>query len=236
MAYCLILVFVWMSLALLCTVTNEEFHSFFEQFGPVLDSIVLVDRNTNRSRGFGFVTFENAETSRKVLSFGSTDGSTTQQYPAARLEMRGKLIEVKLAVPKESTRRVARPHRMNHAAYDMPGVAPYPFPMYGDQSANGVQYPPLNDGYVAPPPYYPAPGAVFGGYMAPVYYRPDMVESSYSMEGPSPSAYAFFPSPPPQFGFAPHQQGQAFSSQQHYIATQPPPQTFPRDNMEGEAH
>jgi hypothetical protein len=39
-------------------VTEEEFREFFEQYGAVADSIVMFDRDTHRSRGFGFVTFE----------------------------------------------------------------------------------------------------------------------------------------------------------------------------------
>jgi len=41
-------------------VTEEGFYAFFNQFGPVVDSVVMVDRLTKRSRGFGFVTFANA--------------------------------------------------------------------------------------------------------------------------------------------------------------------------------
>lgn len=39
-------------------VTQEEFYDFFGQFGEVSDSIVMFDRDTHRSRGFGFVTYE----------------------------------------------------------------------------------------------------------------------------------------------------------------------------------
>jgi len=38
-------------------VTSEEFRLFFEQFGAILDSVVMFDRETKNSRGFGFVTF-----------------------------------------------------------------------------------------------------------------------------------------------------------------------------------
>lgn len=38
-------------------VTSEEFRLFFEQFGETLDSVVMFDRETKNSRGFGFVTF-----------------------------------------------------------------------------------------------------------------------------------------------------------------------------------
>jgi len=38
-------------------VTDYTFLQFFQQYGEVVDSIVLLDRRTKRSRGFGFVTF-----------------------------------------------------------------------------------------------------------------------------------------------------------------------------------
>lgn len=40
-------------------VTDAQLRATFEQFGNVLDAIIIVDRNTNRSRGFGFVKFDN---------------------------------------------------------------------------------------------------------------------------------------------------------------------------------
>jgi RNA recognition motif-containing protein len=47
-------------LSLHAPVTEEGFYAFFNQFGPIVDSVVMVDRLTKRSRGFGFVTFANA--------------------------------------------------------------------------------------------------------------------------------------------------------------------------------
>lgn len=49
--------------------TNEEFRLFFEQFGALLDSVVMFDRETKNSRGFGFVTF--------VDPVGAFEGSPT---------------------------------------------------------------------------------------------------------------------------------------------------------------
>lgn len=40
-----------------CTVTDLSFLQYFQQYGEVIDSVVLLDRRTKRSRGFGFVTF-----------------------------------------------------------------------------------------------------------------------------------------------------------------------------------
>ncbi|MCO4748247.1 MAG: RNA-binding protein, partial [Proteobacteria bacterium] len=39
----------------------------FEQFGTVSDSVVVTDRETGKSRGFGFVTFENDAEAKEAL-------------------------------------------------------------------------------------------------------------------------------------------------------------------------
>jgi hypothetical protein len=49
-------------------VTHGEFLEFFQQYGEVIDSVVITDRVTKRSRGFGFVTFA-CEVSRVSFSF-----------------------------------------------------------------------------------------------------------------------------------------------------------------------
>ncbi|MFT7183761.1 MAG: RNA recognition motif-containing protein [Oceanicoccus sp.] len=42
-------------------VATEDLRTAFEQYGEIEDAIVMTDRETGRSRGFGFVTFTNAE-------------------------------------------------------------------------------------------------------------------------------------------------------------------------------
>lgn len=49
----------------------------FEQFGLVTDAKVISDRDTGRSRGFGFVTFESggdAETAMSAMDGAELDG------------------------------------------------------------------------------------------------------------------------------------------------------------------
>lgn len=48
------------------TVTEEEFLTFFEQFGSLEDAVVMFDRETHRSRGFGFVTFQDAVSATNI--------------------------------------------------------------------------------------------------------------------------------------------------------------------------
>jgi RNA-binding protein Musashi len=45
--------------------------AFFSKFGKVVDATVMVDRETGRSKGFGFVTFEdNSSDSQLVGKLG----------------------------------------------------------------------------------------------------------------------------------------------------------------------
>jgi len=67
-------------------VTEKEFSDYFSRFGPVKDVVIMVDHNNNRSRGFGFVTFEND---------GCVDAALAQEN-----EIMGKWVDVKRAEPR----------------------------------------------------------------------------------------------------------------------------------------
>ena len=48
--------------------TDQSLRAAFEAFGEVLDAKVILDRETGRSRGFGFVTVADAETVQKAIA------------------------------------------------------------------------------------------------------------------------------------------------------------------------
>jgi RNA recognition motif. (a.k.a. RRM, RBD, or RNP domain) len=90
-------------------ITDEEFRVFFDQFGVVIDSIVMIDYETNRSRGFGFVTFQDPNISRYLLSRGHDEDDSNippelreqaRRSMSGRMQMRDKWIEIKAAEPK----------------------------------------------------------------------------------------------------------------------------------------
>ncbi|CAM8995679.1 unnamed protein product [Rhodiola kirilowii] len=70
------------------SVTESDFKAYFEQFGTITDAVVMYDHNTQRPRGFGFITFDSEEAVDEVL---------TKTFH----ELSGKMVEVKRAVPKE---------------------------------------------------------------------------------------------------------------------------------------
>ena len=47
--------------------TTETLKAHFEQFGGVSDAIVITDRQSGRSRGFGFVTMDDDEEAKKAM-------------------------------------------------------------------------------------------------------------------------------------------------------------------------
>ncbi|KAJ4976324.1 hypothetical protein NE237_001430 [Protea cynaroides] len=70
------------------TVTESDFKKYFDQFGTITDVVVMYDHNTQRPRGFGFITYDSEESVEKVLL-------------KTFHELNGKMVEVKRAVPKE---------------------------------------------------------------------------------------------------------------------------------------
>src|SRR5688572_16183843 len=55
-------------------IQDEELKNFFTEFGEVSSSKIITDRETNRSRGFGFVEMADDEASKKAIA--ALDGTT----------------------------------------------------------------------------------------------------------------------------------------------------------------
>lgn len=64
----------------------------FEQFGEVEDARVITDRDTGRSRGFGFVTYHNQDDAHNAIESMNgkeLDGRTLNVNQARERESRG---------------------------------------------------------------------------------------------------------------------------------------------------
>lgn len=65
--------------------TEERLQEVFESYGPVTEAKIVLDRETNRPRGFGFVTFEEEADAQKAmteLDRSDFDGRTISVQPA----------------------------------------------------------------------------------------------------------------------------------------------------------
>ncbi|KAL3840805.1 hypothetical protein ACJIZ3_025396 [Penstemon smallii] len=69
---------------------DDDLKEYFSSFGNVVEHQIMMDRDTGRSRGFGFVTFENEDAVEQILSNGRMH------------EIGGKQVEIKRAEPKRS--------------------------------------------------------------------------------------------------------------------------------------
>ncbi|KAI0644588.1 hypothetical protein C8Q79DRAFT_782386 [Trametes meyenii] len=73
--------------------TDDSLRNAFSAYGQILDSIVMRDRDTGRSRGFGFVTYSSAGEAQTAIS------SLNEQ------ELDGRRIKVNLANARGILRR-----------------------------------------------------------------------------------------------------------------------------------
>lgn len=69
-------------------VTSDLLKKQFEQAGTVVDAVVLTDRNTGRSKGFGFVEMSSEEEAQKAVTM------------FADQEWEGRKMTVNIAKPK----------------------------------------------------------------------------------------------------------------------------------------
>ncbi|MFV2072635.1 MAG: RNA recognition motif domain-containing protein [Thermoanaerobaculales bacterium] len=73
--------------------TNDDgLRAAFSPFGEITEAVVITDRNSDRSRGFGFVTFEDDEAADKAVA--ELNGT----------ELDGRTIRVDVAQAKERNR------------------------------------------------------------------------------------------------------------------------------------
>ena len=49
-------------------VKNEDLQKAFEEVGEVVEAVIIMDRATGKSKGFGFVTMKTAEDAQKAIT------------------------------------------------------------------------------------------------------------------------------------------------------------------------
>ncbi len=81
-------------------VVDEDLRSYFAEYGEVTSAKVIMDKYTNRSKGFGFVEMSDDAAAQKAIA--ELDGATVD----------GRSIKVSVAKPRED-----RPARTQRPAY-----------------------------------------------------------------------------------------------------------------------
>lgn len=169
----------------------------------------MQDHMSGRSRGFGFVTFDEDVSAEKVFDFGNMH------------ELGGKRVEVKAATPKGSGSQASRqpqpgrsssefdPTSMSAYSSGIPGASPYPpYPLYSYGGRPGMM-PPYGSTmqYSMPPQYMMMPGppgispfppsgpSTYGTYQTP-YSGPGRGGPPSGMPFTPPSPHSMVPQHP----------------------------------------
>jgi len=213
---------------------NDKLTEYFGKYGRITDGVVMMDRQTQRHRGFGYCTFEDSSSVEAVMA----------EYKDHRID--GKWIEVKRCIPQDqmkdggggrgkgssrrrsrSRSRSPRDSRSSPGGYPAPPGAPAGYPGYDPYAAwyaaaarGGDPYAAYYaQGYPPHPAYgaygYPPPaGYPMGGYPGYPAYG---AMPAYGQDPRNP--YGAAPQPAPG-GAAPPAQGALPAPQDGY---RPPP-------------
>ncbi|KAK9945012.1 hypothetical protein M0R45_010544 [Rubus argutus] len=163
------------------TLTEDGFRQFFEEYGSVTDVVIMYDQNTQRPRGFGFITFDTEDAVDRVLQKNFH-------------ELNGKLVEVKRALPKDANpggggrgggyqgysasgaSTNAFDGRMDSNRYMQPQSTAGGFPPYSGYGAAGYGYGANTGGS------YGNPNAPNAGYVSGA---PGALKNAWSSQSPS---------------------------------------------------
>lgn len=166
--------------------TEEGFRQYFESYGQVTDVVIMYDQNTQRPRGFGFITFDTEDAVDRVLHKTFHD-------------LNGKSVEVKKALPKDAnpssggrgggyqgyganTNTNTFDGRTDGGRYMQPQTTAGGFPLYPGYGGPGYGYGAANSG-VGYGGYGGYGVSGYGGHTA-AYGNPNPPNSSFGSGGP----------------------------------------------------
>ncbi|KAB1199263.1 RNA-binding protein 38 [Morella rubra] len=181
---------------------TEEMRRYFEQFGEILEAVIITDKNTGKSKGYGFVTFRDPESARRacaepnpvidgrrancnIASFGRSRPSP----PRGRNQLNG------------SSYQGGAPSYSGVAAPPTPPPPPVIFPTYGypnytpDYGYHQAMYNPQ----VQQPQYYQQLYAASSSTMGSPYYygysfqAPRSIYSTPQGQRVAGSSYMYYP-------------------------------------------
>ncbi|KAL3507576.1 hypothetical protein ACH5RR_032958 [Cinchona calisaya] len=170
------------------TLTEDAFRQYFESYGNVTDVVIMFDQQTNRPRGFGFISFDSEDAVDRVLHKTFHD-------------LNGKQVEVKRALPKDanpggggrsmgggaggygssSGNSNSYESRMDSSRYIQSQNTGGGFPPYGSSGYNaaGYAYGPTNNGMGYSYGSYGGANPGYGGPAAAAYGNPNVPNAGY---------------------------------------------------------
>ncbi|XP_048516082.1 heterogeneous nuclear ribonucleoprotein 27C isoform X3 [Athalia rosae] len=78
--------------------TETDLRTFFNRFGKVMEVVIMYDQEKKKSRGFGFLSFEDEDAVERCV---------TEHY----VNLHGKQVEIKRAEPRDSSSKMNESHQ-----------------------------------------------------------------------------------------------------------------------------
>ncbi|KAK7310650.1 hypothetical protein RJT34_08275 [Clitoria ternatea] len=143
---------------------SETMRRYFEQFGEILEAVVITDKNTGRSKGYGFVTFRDPEAARRACADPTPviDGRRANCNLASLGRPRPPMPygRIRPASPYVGNLQPARGAYVGGFGYQQPLSYSY---------QQGLVYPPY--GYTTYGPEYVYPQNLYNPYMGQQYLQ-----------------------------------------------------------------
>ncbi|XP_012278440.1 heterogeneous nuclear ribonucleoprotein 27C isoform X5 [Orussus abietinus] len=120
-------------------VTETDLRSFFNRFGKVMEVVIMYDQEKKKSRGFGFLSFEDED---------AVDRCVSEHF----VNLNGKQVEIKRAEPRDSSNKMNDSHQ---GQWGPPQQGGPPMGMAGNMGPmggpNGQMGGPMMGGPMGPP-------------------------------------------------------------------------------------
>ncbi|KAK2965024.1 hypothetical protein RJ639_029512 [Escallonia herrerae] len=118
---------------------SDTLHRYFEQYGEILEAVVITDKHTGRSKGYGFVTFREPEAANRACADPSPviDGRRANCNLASAGRPQPSFLHgrLRLAAPYFGSTQTPRGPYMGSPNYHQPVSYSYqpgfPYPPYG---------------------------------------------------------------------------------------------------------
>ncbi|KAF7100292.1 hypothetical protein CFC21_101824 [Triticum aestivum] len=156
---------------------SEGLRQHFEQYGDILEAVVITDRLTSRSKGYGFVTFREAEAARRAV-----------QDPNPMITGRRANCNIASLGPPRPAHPRGRPSPGPYWQQGPPAPVPQQGPHYYIPIPRAPQSPQMGPMPSPGPAIYPHPSSQpYGGYWCPPEYQypqammtPQMMQNYYA--------------------------------------------------------
>eukprot|EP00249_Psilotum_nudum_P019678 c27366_g1_i9 orf=448-1539(-) len=150
--------------------STETLIDIFSQYGEIEEGSVAYDKNTNKSRGFAFVTFKSLEATRKALE--DPNKNIEGRHVIVKLAAEGQKDKGASQVLSAQSMQVVSPVQPGYAVN--PNMTNYPRAQVPTGAATPIgfsAYPPnLAAAYAAQPQYATLPGAQYSAVASGAQY------------------------------------------------------------------